>query len=118
MRKQYLGTAAAEGWPAVFCGCAACRRARELGGQNLRTRSQALVDGRLLIDLPPDTYLHALRGGLELERVASLLITHSHQDHFYPFELFMRGDPYAQISRWPWEPWRRGLTAVRPRWDF
>lgn len=101
MRIQYLGTAAAEGWPAVFCGCDACRRARALGGRDLRTRSQALIDGQLLIDLPPDTYLHALRDGLELGRIASLLITHSHQDHFYPYELFLRGDPYARAPAAP-----------------
>ncbi len=33
MRLQILGSGAAEGWPAVFCGCTACRRARELGGK-------------------------------------------------------------------------------------
>ena len=28
MEIKYLGTAAAEGWPAVFCTCEACKRAR------------------------------------------------------------------------------------------
>ena len=45
MELQYLGTAAAEGWPALFCDCRICRHARETGGKELRTRTQSLVDG-------------------------------------------------------------------------
>ena len=55
MKFQYLGTAAAEGWPAVFCRCEACEEAARRGGKNIRTRSQALVNDDLLLDLPPDT---------------------------------------------------------------
>ena len=95
MKIKYLGTAAAEGWPALFCECEACRKARELGGRNVRTRSQAVIDDRLLLDFPPDTYLHVLKEGLHLGSVKTLLITHSHQDHFYPLDLLLRGNPYA-----------------------
>ena len=48
MKLQFLGTAAAEGFPALFCQCENCKRARELGGRNIRSRSQALVDGKIL----------------------------------------------------------------------
>lgn len=95
MEIKYLGTAAAEGWPAVFCTCRACKRARTLGGKNIRTRSQAIVDGTVLLDLPPDTYLHILREAMMIDGIESVFITHSHQDHFYPMELLMRGEPYA-----------------------
>lgn len=44
MQFQYLGTAAAEGWPAVFCRCKYCLEAQRLGGKNIRTRSQAIVN--------------------------------------------------------------------------
>ena len=67
MKIKYLGTAAAEGWPALFCDCPSCQKARELGGKNIRTRAQAVVDGRLLIDFGPDTYLHVIRDGLKLQ---------------------------------------------------
>ena len=56
MKIRYLGTAAAEGWPALFCSCPICTHAREHGGKNLRTRTQAILDDDLLIDFPPDTY--------------------------------------------------------------
>jgi len=87
MKLTYLGTAAAEGWPGTFCNCTACRSARALGGKDIRTRSQAIVDGELLLDLPCDTYFHMLRGSLDLSAVRWLLVTHSHTDHFYPSEL-------------------------------
>ena len=51
MQFQYLGTAAAEGWPAVFCRCKYCLEAQRLGGKNIRTRSQAIVNDDLLLDL-------------------------------------------------------------------
>lgn len=95
MEITYLGTAAAEGWPAVFCACEACKRARKEGGKNIRTRSQSIIDGRLVVDLPPDTYWHAIAHGINLAQVSDILITHSHQDHFYPPELILRAEPYA-----------------------
>ncbi len=101
MRFQYLGTAAAEGWPAVFCDCEYCRRAAELGGKNIRTRSQAIINGDLLLDLPPDTYLHKLQHGLDLSAVKHLLVTHCHMDHFYPQELTVRGSCYSPVMKSP-----------------
>lgn len=99
MKIQFLGTAAAEGMPAVFCNCAFCREARRLGGKNIRTRSQALIDDQLLIDLPADTYMHFLMNGIEGDRISHLLITHSHEDHLYPDELEMRCSWYAHDLR-------------------
>ncbi len=95
MEIQYLGTAAAEGWPALFCSCNICKKARELGGKELRTRTQAIVDGKLLIDFPPDTYTHALKYSLELGQIHHLLITHSHMDHFFPVELIHRHEHFG-----------------------
>jgi len=40
MKFQYLGTAAAEGWPALFCNCDNCEKARKAGGKNIRIRTQ------------------------------------------------------------------------------
>lgn len=88
MKLKYLGTAAAEAVPAPFCRCDVCERARALGGRNVRTRSQALVDGRMLIDFPADTYLHTLREGLRLYEINDCIITHCHSDHIYPAELW------------------------------
>ena len=95
MEIQYLGTAAAEGWPALFCSCEICKRARKIGGKELRTRTQAIIDGKLLVDFPPDTYTHALSYSLQLEQIQHLLITHSHMDHFFPVELLHRHEHFG-----------------------
>ena len=95
MRVTFLGTAAAEGFPAVFCNCRFCKEARILGGKNLRTRSQSLVNDDLLIDLPADTYHHFLMNHIEGHKIKYLFVTHPHQDHFYPEEL---KDP-ARVER-------------------
>lgn len=101
MKITYLGTAAAEGFPAVFCNCQYCKEARKLGGRNIRTRSQSLINDDLLIDLPADTYHHFLQNGIEGDRIRYLLVTHPHQDHFYPSELAMRHSPFAHEMRAP-----------------
>lgn len=98
MKIQYLGTAAAEGVPALFCECENCRRSRALGGRNIRSRSQALVDDTILIDFPPDTFLHFLQYDLPMHRIKTCLVTHSHSDHLYPADLEMRGAGYANLS--------------------
>jgi len=99
MKLTYLGTAAAEGAPGVFCHCAHCRAARRLGGKNIRTRSQSLLNDDLLIDLPPDTYQHFLQYGIEGDRIPYLLITHPHSDHFYAQDLLFRRGAYAHDMR-------------------
>ncbi len=97
MKLQYLGTAAAEGIPAIFCECEVCKRSKILGGRNIRTRSQALVDGCILLDFPADTYAHALAYNIPMEEIETCLITHSHHDHLYTAELEYRKDGFGHI---------------------
>lgn len=99
MKIQFLGTAAAEGMPAVFCHCEVCKEARRLGGKNIRTRSQALINDDLLIDFPADTYFHFLTNGVEGDLIKNLLVTHPHSDHLYPAEFEMRHSPFAHKMR-------------------
>lgn len=99
MKLTYYGTAASEGWPGVFCECEACRKARESGGKNIRTRSQALIDEELLLDFPADTYMHSCVGGLNLNKVKYLFVTHSHSDHFYPAELESLREPFSRTRK-------------------
>lgn len=97
MRIQYLGTAASEGWPAVFCQCEPCRRARRLGGKNIRHRSSSVINGSLVIDMPPDLFSQALALGVDLSQIKHFVITHAHGDHFYPNELFNAYKPFAHV---------------------
>jgi len=90
-----MGTAAAEGWPAVWCRCQYCQEARRRGGRDVRTRAGAVVDGVLKIDFGPDTYMQALQQGIDLTRLEHLIVTHAHGDHFAPGDLALRGTVYA-----------------------
>lgn len=87
MKIKYLGTAAAEAIPAMFCVCEKCREARKRGGKNIRTRSQALIDGALLIDFPADTFMHCVQNDIDLSEISDCLVTHTHADHFYGGDL-------------------------------
>lgn len=90
MKLKYYGTAAAEGVPALYCSCDVCKYSTKAGGKNIRTRSQALIDGRLLIDMPPDTLYHFQHLGLPLNDIEHVLITHKHPDHLHPPTLNVR----------------------------
>lgn len=98
MKLKYLGTAAAEGIPALFCDCDVCKKSMELGGKNIRTRSQAIIDDTLLIDFPPDTYYHFIQNNLPMDKITNCLITHSHQDHLYAPDIFMRKKGFANFK--------------------
>lgn len=96
MKIRYWGTAAAEGVPGVFCGCEVCKYARKNGGKNIRTRSQVMLDDKLLIDFNSDTYIHAIKYGFDLSKLSDVLITHVHFDHYYPVEFLNRKVGFAK----------------------
>jgi phosphoribosyl 1,2-cyclic phosphate phosphodiesterase len=98
MKIQFLGTAAAEGVPALFCNCPTCVYSRKHGGRNVRTRSQALIDDVLLIDMGPDALLHEINLGLDFTRIENCLITHVHFDHFQLENFQMRQRGYANMT--------------------
>ena len=81
MEILYMGTAAEERIPAMFCHCELCQKALKLGGKNIRKRAQALIDGELLVDFGSDTYDHFIREGRTLWDIQNILLTHSHPDH-------------------------------------
>ena len=84
MKIKYLGTAAYEGVPALFCNCRVCKSAKKLGGRNIRSRSRALISEELLMDFNADTVWHYHKYGFDWEKICGVLITHAHCDHLYP----------------------------------
>ena len=87
---KYLGTAASEAVPAPFCECDTCEYARRHGGRNIQTRAQAFIDGKVLLDFGPDTFMHTILHRFKLSDVAFCLITHPHEDHLSADELAYR----------------------------
>lgn len=82
MGLLFLGTAAAEGIPAMYCRCQACMTARTRGGKDIRTRAAFRIGNRYQIDLGPDTNWQMHRLGIDMYDIEHLLITHTHEDHF------------------------------------
>ena len=101
MKITYLGTAAAEGIPALFCKCEYCNGVRSRGGKEIRSRSQVLIDGELSIDFPPDAFYHAAAFGVDFSELKYLLVTHTHMDHFYAHDFVLHGHVYAHGLRAP-----------------
>lgn len=95
MRLFFLGTAAAEGFPGIFCRCHRCQQARLQGGRNLRFRSALLVNDNLLIDFGPDLQASALKFNHSLWGITTGLVTHAHTDHFYTGNFGMRADAFT-----------------------
>ena len=99
MELKYFGTGGGGGIPEIFCDCRICRHAREVGGREIRTRSQAVIDDRISIEFPVDTFLHAAYCGLDMRRINDVVITHGHYDHFLPQDLFSRPQGYTPPLR-------------------
>ena len=99
MKIKFMGTAAAEGFPALFCKCDICQKAREAGGKNIRTRTCTMIDENILIDFGPDILTHVNHHKLSLIDMDAIIITHSHDDHLYPVDLDRARAPYGHFDR-------------------
>ena len=101
MRLFFLGTAAGEGYPSIFCECDNCREARARGGRNLRLRSALLVNDDLLLDMGPDLVAAAHRYNLRFSTIRTALITHAHGDHFHLPNIEFRKESFTVVIRPP-----------------
>jgi phosphoribosyl 1,2-cyclic phosphate phosphodiesterase len=93
MKLVFLGTAAAEGIPGLWCGCAICREARKRGGKDIRRRCSYLIDDDTMIDFGPDSFDHMRRAEIDLARLKRVAFTHPHGDHMSPIEFLYRRSP-------------------------
>ncbi|MDT3723411.1 bifunctional adenosylcobinamide kinase/adenosylcobinamide-phosphate guanylyltransferase [Streptomyces sp. DSM 41972] len=75
MELTLLGTGAPAGLPRPDCPCAACACAL---GPHARAATSLLVDGALLLDLPPGAAFAAARAGRSLGGVRQVLLSHPH----------------------------------------
>ncbi len=114
MDIKVLGTAAAEGWPALFCTCEACRRAKQKGGRNIRRRTAYAINDDTLVDFGQDIFWQTLQFGVDLTTVGHLLVTHSHVDHLNTVDLQWRAPGFSRV---PQELAVYGNQAVLNRLD-
>ena len=101
MEVTILGSAAAEGWPALFCACDTCKRARAAGGKNIRSRAAVQFGPKHRFDFGPDSWYHEAVLGADLSALEYLFISHSHGDHWRPGELTYLRAPFAHDNKVP-----------------
>ncbi len=112
MTIRLLGTGAADGIPGFYGSDRVSQYARAHGGKNMRTRSAALVDGILKIDLPPDTLVQLHRNGLDARDWTALLFTHSHEDHFTVSEIQYALYPFTELEQLPFQIFGNATVAA------
>ena len=93
-----LGSAAAEGIPAIFCACDTCKQAWKNGGKDLRLRTSYQLGGFVRIDFGPDAMVQDHRYNLHSEKLRHIIVTHSHEDHFDTTLFGYRKNSFSKID--------------------
>lgn len=92
------GSAAAEGIPAFFCNCGVCENARNKGGREIRYRTTYRFGEEILVDFGPDVFHSQARHYGNLDTVKFVLVTHAHQDHFYPEQAAFHFPAFSNVA--------------------
>lgn len=96
----------------MWCNCQNCGKARRLGGRNIRRNSCAALGDHTLLDFGPAVPLQLDQQELSLFHVDTLLVTHSHDDHFMPW--YLRWRYYPEGLATPPRGDEMGPTFTRP----
>lgn len=123
MNIHMLGTGGADGVPAFYGDSRVSEYARTHGGRDVRTRSAALIDGVLKLDLGPDTWHQITRDKLDARDWTALLFTHSDADHFAIDELQYSLYPFNDMEFAGFTIYANGVICRRileryPDWPF
>ena len=108
-----LGSAAAEGLPALFCDCRVCREALAKGA--FRARSSYNFGGDVQIDLGPDGLQAWQKHHDVLRRMRHVLVTHAHEDHLQPSDLIYKSRWFAGVPAIPDVLTVHGTAPTRAR---
>lgn len=98
MKLKILGSAAAEGIPALWCKCDTCQMCLKEGGKNIRRRTSYLIDNDTVIDLGPDIFWQVINFGIDMTLIKRIIFTHSHTDHLNPVDLEWRLEGLSSVS--------------------
>lgn len=97
MNLRIMGSAAAEGTPALFCVCGICTEARAIGGKEIRRRTTYMLGDQVMVDWGPDTLWTMVSFGLDYSRLRHLVMTHSHDDHLAVEQLSYRRKGFSVL---------------------
>ncbi|MBL8060330.1 MAG: hypothetical protein JNK63_06400 [Chthonomonas sp.] len=123
MEIKLLGTGAADGIPAFFGESRVGEYARAYGGKDIRTRSAAIIDGHIKIDLGPDTFSQMITHGTRPSDWSGIFFTHSHDDHLCESELQYTLAPFTEEEFSPFTVYGNDAVLARiqarfPDWPF
>ena len=110
-----LGSAAAEGVPALFCDCRVCREAIARGGREVRGRTSYNFGGDVQIDFGPDSLQAWQRHPDVLRRMRHVLVTHAHEDHLQPTDFIYKYPGFAAVPALGWPLTIHGTAPTRAR---
>jgi phosphoribosyl 1,2-cyclic phosphate phosphodiesterase len=114
VRVFFLGTGAAEGFPALFSRTPINQEALRRGGKNLRLRSGILLNEVLRVDLCPDALAQVHKyPERDLTAIEHLLFTHTHDDHFAARELQYLSCNFAPDREHPLSVWATQEALVK-----
>ncbi|WP_394794131.1 MBL fold metallo-hydrolase [Armatimonas sp.] len=114
MRVFFLGSGAAEGFPALFSRTPINQEALRRGGKNLRLRSGILLDETLRVDLCPDALAQVHKyPERDLTAIEHLLFTHTHDDHFAVRELQYFSCNFAPDREQPLQVWATDYALTK-----
>jgi phosphoribosyl 1,2-cyclic phosphate phosphodiesterase len=99
MKITVLGSAAAEGMPALWCECETCATARERGGRDVRRRTSYCIDDDTLVDFGPDAFWQTTAFNIDLRKIDRIVFTHRHSDHLNPLELTWRRNGFSIVRK-------------------
>ena len=95
---KILGSAAAEGIPAMFCSCELCKKAWKNGGKDIRKRAAYKLSDHVRIDFGPDTLQQEYQYELHSENLKHLFISHHHEDHLDTHLLAYRTPGFSVVA--------------------
>lgn len=95
---KILGSAAAEGIPAMFCNCRVCQEAWKNGGKDIRKRAAYKLNDHVRIDFGPDTLYQEHQYQLHSENLKHVFITHNHEDHIDTHLLVYRMPGFSVVD--------------------
>lgn len=115
MKILLMGTGGADGIPAFYGNDRVSEYARQHKGKDIRSRSAALVDDVLKIDLGPDTHSQMTRYGLRARDWDSLFFTHSDSDHLIVAEIQYALFPFVECDRLEYTIYANSVVLDRIR---
>ena len=137
MKIKFLGTSA--GWPLPRLGCK-CHICQSKDPKDTRTRTQVLIDDKVLLDAGPDTYQHLMdldsspldklraqndseKGQVDkvdsresiVSKLQAILVSHEHPDHILGFwDLPHLYDHGHEIKLYVTQPVLNGIRKIFP----